>query len=496
MKIRPHITLLFLLSVYTVLLLISFLFDIFLPEDKDEFSVLGISLAFPKPENIFSTPEKYADISSILAENKSLSADSLSIDTIALAEEIPVFDTIRADENKLRKVLRAIEYPDGKRDMLFSVFKAMDSAKSKGKVVRIMHYGDSQIEGDRMTSFYRNKLQNQFGGKGVGLIPARQLYDFRYSLFQDASSNWNRYTLYGNRDTLIQHNRYGILASFCSFTPQPLTDTDNSSDKTAWIDIKPSPYSYQNTKYFDQCRVFYSNNSADFEASLYVNDTIVDSGIYAKSKGLKQIKWTFSQPVGNIKLEFEAPVSPEIYGIALDGNSGVAVDNIAMRGCAGLVFTKMDSVLFRQLINDLDVKLMILQFGGNIVPNIRKNYGFYERWFFSQLNYIKTNAPEVEIIVIGVADMSMKKNDRYVSYPNIELVRNAMKKASFRAGAAYWDMFEAMGGRNSMPSWVFAQPSLAGKDFVHFNPRGAKIVANMFYNAFMSEYDRYKRLSK
>ena len=66
--------------------------------------------------------------------------------------------------------------------------------------------------------------------------------------------------------------------------------------------------------------------------------------------------------------------------------------------------------------------------------------------------------------------MSMKERNRYVSYPNIEKVRDALKQASFSAGAAYWDMFEAMGGRNSMPSWVFAQPPLASTDFVHFTP--------------------------
>ena len=47
-----------------------------------------------------------------------------------------------------------------------------------------------------------------------------------------------------------------------------------------------------------------------------------------------------------------------------------------------------------------------------------------------------------------------------------------------------------------MPSWVFAEPSLASKDFVHFNPRGAKLIANMFYNALLFEYNQYKNLRK
>jgi hypothetical protein len=87
----------------------------------------------------------------------------------------------------------------------------------------------------------------------------------------------------------------------------------------------------------------------------------------------------------------------------------------------------------------------------------------------------------------------MKDKDRYVSYPNIEKIRDAMKNAAFDANCAYWDMYEAMGGKNSMPSWVFATPSLASKDFVHFNTRGARIIANMFYNSLMYEYNLYKK---
>jgi uncharacterized protein YehS (DUF1456 family) len=51
----------------------------------------------------------------------------------------------------------------------------MESAMEGKKVVRIIHYGDSQIEGDRIISFLRNKIQNKFG-EAAGLVPARQVY--------------------------------------------------------------------------------------------------------------------------------------------------------------------------------------------------------------------------------------------------------------------------------------------------------------------------------
>ena len=497
MGIKPHITLLFLASVFTVLFFTSFLFYAFLPEDKESATFLGFEITFPKANKLFEQPEQYADISKILEANAILSDSLVELPLVDTIAKIEVIDTIRANADSLKQSIRRLEFPKGNRNMLFPVFKAIENAQTRREVVRIVHYGDSQIEGDRITSFLRSRLQKKFGGMGIGLAPARQVYDFKYSMIHEASDNWHRYTLYGKRDTLIKHKRYGLLASFNSFTKQPL-DTSNydSTLKKAWISMDKSPYSYSNTKTFEQCRLFYGHNTTPFSLKMVVNEEVVDSGIYQPANRLKEIKWRFKEPADNVRFEFEGIQSPEVYAIALDGNSGVAVDNVAMRGCAGLVFTKMDPELFKTLIDQLDVKLLILEFGGNIVPNIRKSYNYYERWFYSQLNYIKTHAPDVQIIVIGVADMSLKKGTRYESYPNIELVRDAMKKAAFRAGAAYWDMYEAMGGENSMPSWVFAKPSLAGSDFVHFNPRGAKIIANMFYNALISEYNRYKRIQK
>jgi lysophospholipase L1-like esterase len=100
---------------------------------------------------------------------------------------------------------------------------------------------------------------------------------------------------------------------------------------------------------------------------------------------------------------------------------------------------------------------------------------------------LKQLNPHTSFIVIGPSDMSHKVNGRFITYKLLPLVDSEMKKAAFKAGIAYWDMYEAMGGYNSMPSWVNAIPPLAITDYTHFTTRGAKLIANMFYNALMIE---------
>jgi lysophospholipase L1-like esterase len=140
---------------------------------------------------------------------------------------------------------------------------------------------------------------------------------------------------------------------------------------------------------------------------------------------------------------------------------------------------------------DLNPGLFILQFGGNVIPYMDGGFEKYKRFFMRELKVIKKIAPGVPVIVIGPSDMSKKVKGKYETYPNLENVRNALKEATLESGFAFWDMYEAMGGKNSMPSWVNAEPALAITDFVHFNSRGARLISEMFYNALIYEYNTW-----
>ncbi|MFO7655733.1 MAG: hypothetical protein R6W78_01590 [Bacteroidales bacterium] len=491
---KPFKILLFILSVFLVLFAVALYF----PERGIKLGKDFKLLFFTSSDIFDSDTMQYADISGII-NNEGLMSDSI-ISTMAAMEgdsaALALSDTMRANADSLKKTITRIEFPKNDSSILYKVFSSLKRTKDSGGILRIMHYGDSQLEGDRMTSLIRNRLQKKFGGHGVGLVPVSHLYDFSFSIKQQTSDNWHRYMQYGNRDTTIKHTRYGPLSGFCMFTPaNPDTTVKDTTTRKAWISFSESSYSYQNTKSFSQCRVFYAHNSEPFLYEALLNNELYDADIAAPSKSVKEIQWRFNSPQNDLRLVFTGRSSPEIYGIALDPLSGVVVDNIAMRGCPGVFFSSSDKEVLKFMFSKLKVKLFLLQFGGNVVPNIVDDYGYYEKWFYRQLMTIKEVCPGAAIIVIGLSDMSVKEKNRYVTYPNLEQVRDALKSAAFRAGAGFWDMYKAMGGYNSMPSWVFAEPPLAVKDFVHFNPRGAAIISQMFYNAFIFEYNRYENLT-
>jgi hypothetical protein len=483
---KPSGILLFFLAIFVLLLAVAFCF----PDEGIRLSD-NITLRFVNSKDIFpGEEEKYADIRQILASQQILNDTLLT--ELADQKSIPE-DTIRANRDSLMKSITQIEFPHDDPALLYPFFRALKALPGSGELIRILHYGDSQIEDDRITSLLRSKLQGRFGGSGAGLVPASQLYPYSFSMKQENSENWYRYIIFGKRDTTIKHNHFGALASYSSFIPYQNRTTRDTTMVEAWIRFSKSPYSYNNTRKFSQCRIFYGYNTRPFINEVYQDGQLVDAEILPASNRLRVVRWTFDDPPDEVMLKFKGQSSPEFYGIALDDLSGIAVDNIPLRGCSGLFFTRIDEPMLAQMYKELNVKLFILQFGGNFVPANLENFHGYENWFTSQLIRIKRACPGAAILVIGVADMSVKEKNRYVTSPNVEKVRDALKNAAFRSGAAFWDMYRAMGGRNSMPAWVFAEPPLASGDFVHFNPRGAKTIAQMFYNSLIFEYHRFEK---
>ena len=485
---KPFKILLFLLSVLFILLILS----LFFPEDGIRINE-KFSLHFINPDEIFDNDtSEYADISLIISQSIAINDSILTFDMVFPGEEGFNPDTIRANEDSLKIKVHRIEFPDGDRTILHPFFHHLSNLNSSNELIRIMHYGDSQIEGDRMTSFIRYRLQRRFGGSGIGLQPMVSLYGYQLSLKHTASDNWIRYTAFGNADTTLEHDCYGALACFARFTPygkdKLLPDTVLNE---AWIEVQGSSRAWPQMTQYNRCKIFFGNSTEPVLYELYTDDNLVDADFLPVSDGLAIKLWEFDQSPAKLKLSFKGSVSPDFYGIAFDSEKGLAVDNIPMRGSAGLVFTRIDQDLLKEMFDSLNVKMLILQFGGNVVPYIAENYSFYEKWFAGQLKRLKKMCPDIPIMVIGVSDMSTKEKNRFVTYPYLEEIRDALKAASFSAGCAYWDMFEAMGGKNSMPSWVFAKPSLAASDFVHFNQRGARVIAEMFYNAFIYEYESY-----
>ena len=156
-----------------------------------------------------------------------------------------------------------------------------------------MHYGDSQIEGDRISGRLRERLQSEFGGNGAGLfaiIPATR----KISLNNSPSKNWIRKTGFGPYiDKDVKHKKYGALFSFCAMNPDSLS-IDSNFIYNGEINIKRPTKSYKLCRNFNILKIFYSNPDNTI-LKLIINDSVFHTDTLRKKSDeikLKQLEFS------------------------------------------------------------------------------------------------------------------------------------------------------------------------------------------------------------
>jgi lysophospholipase L1-like esterase len=464
-KMKVNKIFLFILSVLFMLGIVSFLFP------KDGMTFAQHQFYFPSLEEVLIKKQENTDeVLQRVVEMK---------ESLRIQQQLK--DSLSFYTNFFQTHPSRIHVPQDQWNYLDDLFERLEHCRNKNEIIHILHYGDSQIEGDRITGYIRQQLQDRFGGAGPGLIPAVQPIPSA-AVAQKASDNMERYIVSGNFTNQVKHRRYGVLGQMA----QAKGSSSFSITARNWKNT------FENLKEFSKIRLYVGNTPANFRAALIrTNAAPWIQKLDRRTRDVNVITWEIPNPIQKFTLKLSG--SAEIYGIAIDGNCGVAVDNIPLRGSSGTFFTGMDSAVMQSMVSDLNVSLIIMEFGGNMMPSIKKekNVTDYKTKMMKQITYFQKLCPQSKILLIGPADMSTKVNGRLQTYPLLESVVQGMKEAAMETGVAFWNMYEVMGGKNSMVSWVKNKPALAAPDYIHFTSKGADKIAELFYESLMIYYDYY-----
>lgn len=413
---------------------------------------------------------------------------------IEVIDSTAIKDSIRLVKLLHYKKMLNLQHPDSTPFHLGSFYDQLKNLHAdKNQKVRVLHYGDSQIEGDRISSYIRDQLQRMYGGSGPGYQPGAAMVQ-SLSVKQTQSDNWVRHAVYGKKDSLLTHKEFGMYGVFSRFTPLVADSDTIALDTTkAWILFKPSYLGYKSSRKYNQLILSLSSRRTPVQINYYVNDSVVDVQWLDSHQINQELIFPVNNPKDELKLEFVAQESPDVYSVRLEQPTGIYLDNVAMRGSSGTIFRRIDRAQFKTQMPTDEVTLVILQYGGNSVPYIdsKERAERFARGLGSQIKYLKSVLPQASFVFIGPSDMSTKINGEMTSYPYLVEVRDALKQICFDNEVAYWDVYEVMGGYNSMPQWVEQDPPLAGHDYIHFTPRGAKKVAELFWKAIVTDYTQY-----
>ena len=432
---------------------------------KDGITIGSFHFEFPTLKEILTVNKDTSTINPEALIQQQLKATSTNDD-----KEFKKF----AESNPARFYL-----PNNDSTYFDDLFDAMENAANDP--MRVLHYGDSQLEGDRISSDLREKFQTAFGGSGVGMVPIIQPVG-AMTVVQTASSKLPTYFSYPMGEQLT-NGRYGIMSQVAHLNGSVVLSFRASS-------LEGVPHSKNYSKVTLVC-------CGTGKATLSANGKSIEmTDSEGSTDGMRFLSATLPSPASKVSVSVNGNM--ELFTVLLDGNDGISVDNVPMRGCSGTVFAYVtDRKTLEPFFKRNKVKLLILQYGGNSVPYLKseKRLQEYKKSLIAQIELFKSMSPETKILFIGPADMATNVKGKKETYPQLEPTINMLKEVCSETGIAFWNLYDAMGGHNSMIEWVNA--NLAGKDYLHFTRDGASKVADMLFETYLMYYRFYcKRTGK
>ena len=332
----------------------------------------------------------------------------------------------------------------------------------KGKI-RIAYFGDSMIEGDLLTQTLRKLLQKEFGGYGVGFLPIHsKVAGFRQTATVK-SSGWETIN-FMDKDA---KNMYISGFSFSGLGNGSFTDRTVTT-----------PPSLQKFLIYGQS----NGGSIDYDGT----------SIHLQGNDLVNAQLLSNNNATSFEFKSNSATTP-FYGVSFESENGIILDNFSFRGITGVEFRKIDENFLKAVQKANHYDLIVMQYGVNLLfrPN-DTDYSYYTKNMTPVLEKFISAFPKTDILLVSSADRAFRYNGEYQTAKGLPNLLETQAKLAYDHHLAFFNLFETMGGENSIVDWASQKPPLANKDYVHPNGKGADILAEKLFHAIMNDYRNYK----
>ena len=369
------------------------------------------------------------------------------------------------------------DYSDSTRRGMSAFYEALDELARHPRPVRIAYFGDSFIEADILTADLRAMLQQKYGGCGVGFVPITSSVNVFRPTVIHTFGGWDSHVATDHAD--FERSMQGISGHY--FYPHD----------DAYVEVRGQ------RKYasrLDSCRqvsVFFRNMGM-LDLSLRINGATTLSQSFGPEEQIRE--WSVGGRIGTARWTVNAADSAVFYGVAMDDLSGIVLDNFSLRGGSGfsLRFIPLQTLKEFNALRPYD--LIVLQYGLNVATERGYDYNYYVEGMTTALKHLKEAFPQAAMLIVSVGDRDYKTEEGDLrTMPGIRNLVRYQQRLAADNGIAFWNLFEAMGGNESMVKLVEANPSQANYDYTHINFRGGKYLAGLLYEALVYGKEQYDR---
>lgn len=436
--------------------------------------LLMVLSAIPPIESIFTT--KPIDILSdlriknndILVDEETLyhTADTVvAYPTTTLSDSFPLPDSI-ARELIIKNVKRKegdttlIEDYTTRQNGLQNFISAVENRNKLQRPIRIAFLGDSFIEADIFTQNIRMLLQDLFGGCGVGYMAMHSDFPgFRRSIVQ-VDKGWK------SINVITQDPEYNLISLPLQY---------HRAENEAYTRFR----GVNKLRHIDRWDISTIGFIAQDSAVITLKTDSASHTYNIEGKDVAQFI-TICEPTSNIEIRCNNN-HVALWGAWLDGASGIAVDNISMRGYSGTSLEMISSNRLQELYQAIPYDLIVLQYGLNRMSQGITDYTSYTQQMVDAVAHLRHALPHTDILIMGIGDRCQNENGEIKTMPAIYGMRKAQRNAAKEAQCLFWDCYEAMrqiGGMNT-----FVNNKWAGKDYTHINHQGGAPLAEEFVKA-------------
>lgn len=373
--------------------------------------------------------------------------------------------------NFIRYDLNQMHFP-AERTGMERFYQKMEKLMTTGEGrINIVHIGGSHIQAGTFSGQMRQRLQLADGEMSAGW---GYMFPYRIARTNSPFGYYIRYTGAWQSFRNVERRKSGTLGvgGISASTNSPKAELTILLEKENTIDYR-----------FNKLRIYYENKEHNYRIS-------IDSALVKEKSGsANYIDLMLKERVDSLKITLtksaDQPGTFTLFGINTEsGTNGVLYHSIGINGAYVPAFLRCQ--LFGEQLADLQPDLVILGLGINDAYGRRFSQSRFEDNYAQLVTEIKRAAPNAAIIFTTNNDSYLYR--RYVNR-NGEKVRESMYGMAEKYDAGVWDMFEVMGGLNSIVLWQ--RNGLAQSDKIHFTREGYLLLADLFFTAIMQDYEAY-----
>ena len=363
------------------------------------------------------------------------------------------------------------DFSGGESGGLDHFFSQLRQAETLGRPVRIAYFGDSFIEGDILTCDLRELFQDTFGGAGVGWVDCgSRISGFR----QTVRHQFSGLTAYEVVQRPFVHSCEGIAERY--FTAhEGARITLNGSSQRKHIDA------------WQQATLYLRTDHGVRVTAIAGSDTLVNQ--LEGSRTLRTV--TLHQPsMSRVSYRFDhIGAGTLLYGVALESPRGVIVDNFSMRGSSGTPLAQIPINTLRAFAHQRPYDLIVLHYGLNVAspkshPSV---YHGYIKQMGKAIDHLRAAFPEASFLVVSMPDRDQRTDAGLLTMRGVEALVACQQLMAREHGVAFFNLFQAMGGRESMATLV--SRGMANKDYTHLSFAGGRHLARIIFDSLMAAMD-------